>query len=100
MPGSIIDVQGPIVFFNDFEGTITAVHSIFPGVAENVGVDLGREDDLPGEVRCRMGFQAACLMLPRIYDAMPFFSSPMNGPRLILEQLRKEVPTAISEFTP
>jgi hypothetical protein len=74
------DVQGPIVFLNDFEGRIKAVHSIFPAVAENVAVDPGREDDFPGEVIGRMGFPADCLPLLGIYDVMPFFSSPMNGP--------------------
>ena len=100
MPGSMTDVQGPIVFFTGFEGTIKAVHSIFPAVAENLATGLGREDDLPGEVIGRMGFPSACLTFLMIYNPMPFFLASTEWTPIASRTIRKEVPTAHSEFMP
>jgi hypothetical protein len=90
MLGFLLHVYGPLVFLSGFKERMKAADQVFPGVAENRAVDLGRG----------MIVQANCRAFPRAHDAMPFSPTLDEWTPIDPRKYRKEVPTAISEITP
>ena len=90
MPGFPLNMHGPLVFLDGFKGRVKVADQVYPGVAENLAVDLERG----------MIFQANCFAFPVVHDVMPFFGTFDEWTPIDPRKYRKEVLTAISEFTP